>query len=76
MAKEQGVGLSWKVILLNAAQPIALGPMTRGLKWNREQVEMGLVDVRRAYMDERVHSSMPLYIICGQKPEEGMSVRI
>jgi hypothetical protein len=26
------VGLSWRVILLDSAQPIALGPMTRGLK--------------------------------------------
>ncbi|PMD58868.1 S-adenosyl-L-methionine-dependent methyltransferase [Hyaloscypha bicolor E] len=65
-----------RAILLDGAQPIALGPMTRGLKWSREQVEMRLVEVRRAYMDEWVHSYMPLYIICGQKPEEGMSLGI
>jgi len=69
------VGLSWRVILLDGVQPLALGPMTRGLKWSREQVETRLVDVRRAYMDERIHSYMPLHIICGQKPE-GMSVGI
>jgi hypothetical protein len=46
------VGSYWRVILLDGAQPTALGPMTRGLKWSREQVEMRLVDVRRAYMDE------------------------
>jgi len=33
------VGLSWRAILLDGAQPIALGPLTRGLKWSREQVE-------------------------------------
>jgi hypothetical protein len=70
------VGLSWRVILLDGAQPIALGPITRGLKWSREQVEMRLVDVRRAYMDERVHSYMPLYIIYGQKPKEGVGMGI
>jgi hypothetical protein len=70
------VGLSWRLILLNGAQPIALGPMTRGLKWSREQVEMRLVDVRRAYMDEWVHSYMPLHITCGQKPKEDISVGI
>jgi len=70
------VGSYWRAILLDSAQPIALGPMTRGLKWSREQVEMRLVEVRRAYMDEWVHSYMPLYIICGQKPEEGMSLGI
>jgi hypothetical protein len=64
------VGSYWRAILLDGAQPIALGPMTRGLKWSREQVEMQLVEVRRAYMDEWVHSYMPLYIVCGQKPEE------
>jgi len=70
------VGLSWRVILLNGAQPIALGLMTRGLKWSREQVEMRLVDVRRAYMDERIHSYMPLYIIYRQKPKEGVGMGI
>ena len=70
------VGSYWRAILLDSAQPIALGPMTRGLKWSREQVEARLVEVRRAYMDEWVHSYMPLHIICGQKPEEGMSVGI
>jgi hypothetical protein len=58
--------------LLDDAQPIGLGPMTRGLKWSQEQVEMRLADVRRAYMDEWVHSYMLLYITSGQKPEEGM----
>lgn len=65
------VGLSWRVILLDGAQPIALGPLTRGLDWSREEVEMLLVEVREAYMDEGVHSYMPLYIVYGQKPEEG-----
>ncbi|KAH8650253.1 methyltransferase domain-containing protein [Tricladium varicosporioides] len=64
------VGLDWRAILLDGAQPIALGPMTRGLKWNREQVEMQLVKVRNAYMDEQVHSYMLLHVIYGQKPEE------
>ncbi|KAH9203451.1 S-adenosyl-L-methionine-dependent methyltransferase [Leptodontidium sp. 2 PMI_412] len=68
------VGLSWRAILLDGAQPIALGPLTRGLKWSREAVEMLLVEVREAYMDEWVHSYMPLHIIYGQKPEEGIGM--
>jgi hypothetical protein len=70
------VGLHWRLILLDGAQPIALGLMTRGLKWSREQVEMRLVEVRRAYMDERVHIYMPLYIIYGQKPKDGVGMGI
>ncbi|TVY81588.1 Secondary metabolism regulator, partial [Lachnellula suecica] len=62
------VGGYWRTILLDGAQPIALGPLTRGLKWSREQVEVRLVEVRKAYINDWVHSYMPLYIICGQKP--------
>jgi hypothetical protein len=35
---------------------------------------MLLVAVRGAYIDERVHSYMPLHIICGQKPEDSISM--
>lgn len=66
----KGVGLYWRTILLAGLQPIALGPLTRGLQWTREEVEVFLVEVRKAYMDGCVHSHMPLYIICGQKPEQ------
>lgn len=63
------VGLYWREILLMGVEPIALGPFTRGLKWSREEVEVYLVHIRNAYMDSWSHSHMPLYIICGQKPE-------
>jgi len=63
------VGMYWREILLMGAEPIALGPLTRGLKWSREEVEVHLVAVRKAYMDAWVHSHMPLHIICAQKPE-------
>ncbi|TAQ85201.1 hypothetical protein B7494_g6477 [Chlorociboria aeruginascens] len=33
------VGLYWRTILIDGLQPIALGPMTRGLKWSKEEVE-------------------------------------
>ena len=56
---------------MDGLEPIALGPMTRGLKWKREEVDVFLVEVRKAYMDSWVHSHMPLHIICGQKPGEG-----
>ncbi|KAH8660840.1 S-adenosyl-L-methionine-dependent methyltransferase [Tricladium varicosporioides] len=62
------VGLYWRTILIDGLQPIALGPFTRGLGWSKEQVEVFLVEVRRAYMDNWVHSHMPLHIMCGQKP--------
>lgn len=63
------VGLYWRTILMMGLHPIAIGPLTRGLRWTAEQVEAWLVEVRKAYMDNWVHSHMPLHIICGQKPE-------
>ncbi|KAI0996662.1 hypothetical protein K3495_g11521 [Podosphaera aphanis] len=61
------VGLYWRTILMDGLEPIALGPLTRGLNWTKEQVDAWLVDVQKAYMDNWVHSYMPLYIVCGQK---------
>ena len=63
------VGLYWRTILIDGLQPIALGPLTRGLKWTKDDVEDFLVEVRKAYMEAHVHSHMPLHVICGQKPE-------
>jgi hypothetical protein len=66
------VGLFWRTVLIDGLDPIATGPMTRGLGWTKEEVDVWLVQVRKAYMDGWVHSHMPLHIICGQKPEEGV----
>lgn len=62
------VGLYWRTILLDGIQAIALGPLTRGCGWSREQVELFLIQVRRAYQDNGGLMYMPLHIIYGQKP--------
>ncbi|KAH6981901.1 S-adenosyl-L-methionine-dependent methyltransferase [Ilyonectria sp. MPI-CAGE-AT-0026] len=62
------VGLYWRTILMDGMQAIALGPLTRGLGWNREQVEMLLIDVRRAYSSNTMLMYMPCHIVYGQKP--------
>ena len=63
------VGLYWRTILLDGIQAIALGPLTRGLHWNREQVEVFLMEVRRAYQDSSALLYMPLHMFYAQKPE-------
>lgn len=68
------VGLYWRTILSDGCSPIALGPLTRGLKWSKEEVEVFLVGVRKAYMEAWVHSHMPLHIIYGQRPVEDVSL--
>ncbi|KAL7913518.1 S-adenosyl-L-methionine-dependent methyltransferase [Trichoderma velutinum] len=62
------VGLYWRTILLDGLQAIAMGPLTRGLGWNRQQVELLLIEVRRAYFDNAPLMYMPFHIIYGQRP--------
>ncbi|UKZ71564.1 uncharacterized protein TrAtP1_012519 [Trichoderma atroviride] len=62
------VGLYWRTILLDGIQAIALGPLTRGLGWNREQVEVLLMEVRQAYFDDSKLMYMPFHVIYGQRP--------
>lgn len=63
------VGEYWRHILLEGAQAIALGPLTRGCGWTREQVEVFLIEVRKAYFDNGCLMYMPMYVTYGQKPE-------
>jgi hypothetical protein len=67
------VGLYFRTILIDGLSSIALGPCTRGLGWKKEQVDVWLIAVRKAYLEGSLHAHMPLYIICGQKPELGLS---
>jgi hypothetical protein len=69
------VGLYWRTILIDGLQPIALGPLTRGLKWSRAEVELFLIEVRKAYFDTWVHSHMPLHVIYGQRPEDDAALK-
>ncbi|KAF4335839.1 methyltransferase [Fusarium beomiforme] len=62
------VGLYWRTILTDGLQAIALGPMSRGMGWSRDQIEVFLVDVRRAYSDNTALLYMPMHIIYGQRP--------
>lgn len=65
------VGEYWRQVLLDGAQAIALGPLTRGCGWSRDQVEVFLVEVRKAYFDNNSLMYMPMHIVCGQKPGQG-----
>ncbi|KAG6054090.1 hypothetical protein E4U17_004064 [Claviceps sp. LM77 group G4] len=65
------VGLYWRTILLDGLQAIAMGPLTRGLRWHREQVEMLLMEVRQAYHDNNALMYMPLHVTYAQKPAGG-----
>ena len=70
------VGLYFRTILIDGLSSIALGPYTRGLGWTKEQVDAWLVTVRKAYLEGGLHSHMPLYVVCGQKPKIGVSTAL
>lgn len=55
---------------VDGLQAIALGPLTRGCGWTAGQVEVFLVSVRRALMDNSCRLYIPFHIICAQKPHQ------
>jgi hypothetical protein len=62
------VGLYWRAVLMEGLEAIALGPLTRGLGWRKEEVDVFCAGVRKAYLDRTTHAYMPFYVIYGQKP--------
>jgi hypothetical protein len=64
------VGLYWRAVLVEGLEAIALGPLTRGKKWKKAEVDVFLAGVRKAYYERSTHAYMPFYVIYGQKPGE------
>ena len=57
--------------MIEGLEAIALGPLIKGLGWRKEEVDVFLAGVRKAYLDKSTHSYMPFYVIYGQKPVSG-----
>lgn len=53
--------------LLTAQKGIAMGPLTRGLGWSKDEVEVFLPSVRRDLNDPNIHTQYSLHVIYGQK---------
>ncbi|KAF7543677.1 hypothetical protein G7Z17_g10544 [Cylindrodendrum hubeiense] len=62
------IGLYTRGVIYDGLQAITLGPLTRGLKWTPEAVELFLVKVRKELMDPSVHSYVFFHCLCAQKP--------
>ncbi|KAH7382900.1 S-adenosyl-L-methionine-dependent methyltransferase [Cadophora sp. MPI-SDFR-AT-0126] len=62
------VGLYGRTMIYDGLEGNSLGPFTRGLGWTPDEVQVFLVDVRKALMDSSVHSYLPFHVIFGQKP--------
>jgi len=66
----KSIGMYWQACISDFLQAASVGLLIKALGWSREEVEVFLVDVRKSMGKdgEGVHSSMPFYIIHGQKP--------
>lgn len=62
------IGLYLRTVLIEGLQAISLGPLTRGLKWTKEEVEVLLIDVRKCLMDSSQHTYYTFHTFFGQKP--------
>ena len=62
------VGLYWRAVLMEGLEAIALAPLTRGLGWEKPEVDVFCAKTRAAYLDKGTHAYMPFYILYGQKP--------
>lgn len=68
--------MGFKVCYITQNQPVAwliynsgvaMGPLTRGLGWSKEQVELLLPGVRKDLNDLSIHTYYSLHIVIGQK---------
>lgn len=62
------IGLYNRCVIYDALQNVSLGPYTRGLGWTANEVEVFLVDVRKAMMDASIHSYYTFHVFYAQKP--------
>ena len=71
--KMKTIGTYNRSMIYDGLQGISMGPFTRGLKWSPQEVEVFLVDVRKALLDRSQHSYLPFHVVIGQKPHSTSS---
>ena len=60
-------GLFLRTAIMDGLRGLSRRPLT-ALGWTQLQIEMFLVDVRKALMDSGVHAYMTLHVVHGRKP--------
>ncbi|KAF1988303.1 putative TAM domain methyltransferase [Aulographum hederae CBS 113979] len=56
---------------LDGLQGFSLAPFHRGLGWTKAEIEVYLVNVRKAIQDRSVHGYQKVYVVWGRKPFPG-----
>ncbi|OCK86192.1 S-adenosyl-L-methionine-dependent methyltransferase [Lepidopterella palustris CBS 459.81] len=57
--------------LLDGLQAFSLQLFQKGLGWTKDEIEVYLVQVRKALSDRNVHAYHKIFVVWGRKPEEG-----
>ncbi|KFY27704.1 hypothetical protein V493_03360 [Pseudogymnoascus sp. VKM F-4281 (FW-2241)] len=70
---EKDAGTCMKSAIYTGLQGTALGPLTRGLGWSREEVEVYLAGVRDCLRPDLQDTKLPMYIIHAQRPLSSLS---
>jgi hypothetical protein len=64
----QSVGRLSEWTLGRELEAISMALLTRGLRWEREQVILLCVRARKVFMDPKVHAYFPVFSVVGMKP--------
>jgi hypothetical protein len=65
---QKALGRSFREAFVGGLQACAMGPLSRCLHWDRNRVELLLMNVRRAYQDDSQMIYYPFHVVTGQKP--------
>jgi len=61
-------GLFMRTSLLDGLPGLARRPLVAGLGWSELQLQMFLLEVRKAIADDTVHAYFPLHVVHARKP--------
>lgn len=61
-------GLFLRTAIMDGLRGLSKRPFGTGLGWTQLQIEMFLVDVRKAVMDGNFHTYFPFHVVYARKP--------
>jgi hypothetical protein len=57
-----------RTVAMDGLRGMSARPLGTGLGWTPLQIEMFLVDVRKAIMDSKIHTYLPYHVVYARKP--------
>ncbi|KAK1621557.1 S-adenosyl-L-methionine-dependent methyltransferase [Colletotrichum phormii] len=67
------IGAYCKAVLYDGIHGVTVGPLTRGLGWSAQEVDIFLIDVRKDLTNTGIHSYVFYHSVASQKPKESTS---